>query len=76
MWSGRPALRADAVSYTHLGIVQYSNYGDWAGPVDGCMGGWEAFMALSAITPGIYMSTVFYYVNARLQMCIRDSSRT
>ena len=23
-------------------------------------------MALSAITPGIYMSTVFYYVNARL----------
>ena len=48
------------------GIVQYSNYGDWAGPLDGCMGGWEANMALSAITPGTYMSTVFYYVNARL----------
>lgn len=51
---------------SHFGIVDYSYYGDWAGPVDGCVGGREANNAVSDITPGIFISTIFYYENARV----------
>jgi len=47
------------------GIVQYSNYGDWAGPAAGCDQTHD-FSALSVITPGIFVSTIFYYFNATL----------
>lgn len=47
---------------SHFGIVDYSHYGDWAGPVEGCVGDW----ALSVITPGTFISTVYYYENARV----------
>lgn len=43
------------------GIVNYSYYGDWASPEDCCIGG-----AASAITPGIFMSTGYHYMNAKL----------
>lgn len=54
------------VSRSRFGIMQYYNYGDWAGPVDGGVGGREANSALSAITPGEFVATVFFYENARL----------
>ncbi|MBE6883649.1 MAG: hypothetical protein E7487_03490 [Ruminococcaceae bacterium] len=42
------------------GIVEYSYYGDWAGPEDGC----EApEVARSGITPGALMSTGYHYYN-------------
>ena len=41
-------------------IVNYSYYGDWASPVDCCMGAEDA---KSAITPGILMSTGYSYYN-------------
>ena len=54
------------ISRSHFGIMDYYNYGDWAGPVDGGVGGAEANSALSAITPGQFVATVFFYENARL----------
>lgn len=48
------------------GIVEYSYYGDWASPVDNCIGGRPVNSANSAVTPGEFVSTVFYYQNARM----------
>lgn len=45
------------------GIVNYSYYGDWAGPADCCPSYNEA---ISAITPGILMSTGYHYFNYKL----------
>lgn len=44
-------------------IVQYSYYGDWAGPAYACIG---EDGVLSSETPGILMSTGYYFYNARL----------
>lgn len=42
------------------GIVDFSYYGDWAGPEDCCMGSEDP---VSAVTPGILMSTGYHYYN-------------
>ena len=48
-------------------IVQYSYYGDWAAPVYACEGGEHNVDATkNAHTPGIFMSTGYYYLNAVL----------
>ena len=52
-------LGANADNY----IVNYSYYGDWAGPAGCCVG---EDGARSAVTPGIFMSTGYYYYNAVL----------
>jgi len=44
-------------------IVNYSYYGDWAGPAYACEG---EDGAVSAVTPGIYMSTGYLYLNCKL----------
>ena len=44
-------------------IVNYSYYGDWAGPVSSCMSDEDA---RSKDTPGILMSTGYSYYNCRL----------
>lgn len=45
------------------GIVQYSYYGDWAAPAYACI---DEENAVSAVTPGVLMSTGYHYYNARL----------
>lgn len=48
-------------------IVQYSYYGDWAGPADCCVPGNGVDPgAPSAVTPGIFMSTGYSYFNCTL----------
>lgn len=44
-------------------IVDYSYYGDWAGPAYACAG---EDGAVSAVTPGILMSTGYSYLNCSL----------
>ena len=44
------------------GIVQYSHYGDWAGPEYACE---DKEVARSKATPGILMSTGYSYFNCR-----------
>ena len=44
-------------------IVNYSYYGDWAGPAYACEG---EDGAVSAVTPGVFMSTGYSYLNCRL----------
>ncbi len=44
-------------------IVNYSYYGDWAGPAYACEG---EDGAVSAVTPGIFISTGYSYYNCRL----------
>ena len=44
-------------------IVNYSYYGDWAGPAYACE---SAEGAKSAVTPGTFMSTGYSYYNCRL----------
>ena len=60
-----PALAAwnDCLArQTRDGLVTYSHYGDWAGPQDSCAGD----SPRSAVTPGVYMSTGYQYLNDRL----------
>lgn len=48
-------------------IVNYSYYGDWAAPVYACVGGECDIDGVENLhTPGIYMSTGFSYLNARI----------
>ena len=48
-------------------IVNYSYYGDWAGPADCCVPGNGVDPgAPSAVTPGIFMSTGYSYFNCTL----------
>jgi len=48
-------------------IVDYSYYGDWAGPVGSCVPEPSGVPgARSAVTPGLYMSTCFSYFNLKL----------
>lgn len=44
-------------------IVQYSYYGDWAAPAYACVG---EDGTVSSETPGIFMSTGYYYLNSVL----------
>jgi alpha-L-rhamnosidase len=50
------------LAHSDDGIVNYSYYGDWAGPMYACdsFGG-----ARSGVTPGIFMSTGYSYFNCR-----------
>lgn len=47
-------------------IVEYSSYGDWAGPLNHSIAGSAGIGAVSAITPGELMSTGYYYYNSIL----------
>ena len=54
-------------TYTDEYIVNYSYYGDWAGPVYACVDGDHDLNAVHSLhTPGIFMSTGYYYYNAVL----------
>ena len=46
------------------GIVEYSKYGDWAGPADCCVGGFDGQQ--SALTDPYLMSTGYHYYNFKL----------
>lgn len=46
------------------GIVEYSKYGDWAGPADCCVGGFDGQQ--SALTDPYLMSTGYHYYNYKL----------
>lgn len=55
------------LSHSNNYIVDYSYYGDWAGPVDCCVPEPSGVPgARSAVTPGIYMSTGYSYLNAKM----------
>ena len=62
-FEGFAAWNAFLRSHSENGIVDYSYYGDWAAPAYACQS--EEF-AVSAVTPGILMSTGYYYFNSRL----------
>ncbi len=48
-------------------IVNYSHYGDWAGPVYACVNGDHDINAVHSLyTPGEFMSTGYFYYNAKL----------
>lgn len=48
-------------------IITYSCYGDWAGPVYACVDGDKTVDATRSLyTPDAFMSTGYYYYNARL----------
>jgi len=51
------------IAAEHDGIVEYSLYGDWAGPGDCCVADEDAH---SKVTPGELMSTGYHYYNYRL----------
>ncbi|WP_130836370.1 alpha-L-rhamnosidase [Lachnoclostridium sp. Marseille-P6806] len=50
-------------------IVNYSYYGDWAAPDYACV---DQENAVSAVTPGVLISTGYYYYNARLLTKMAD----
>ncbi len=61
-----PAFRAwnDCLEkHSEGGLVDYSHYGDWAGPAYACE---SEERARSAVTPGVLMSTGYHYYNAVL----------
>lgn len=68
-FEGFAAWNAFLRSHSENGIVDYSYYGDWAAPAYACQS--EEF-AVSAVTPGILMSTGYYYFNSRLLAQIAD----
>lgn len=48
-------------------IVKYSYYGDWAGPEDACVQPEDGTPgAVSKVTPGVFMSSGYSYLNCRL----------
>lgn len=48
-------------------IINYSYYGDWASPQYACVGGDKDVAGpVSSCTPGIFVSTCYYYYNACL----------
>ncbi len=53
------AWNACLATHAPDGIVDYSYYGDWAGPEYAC----DSSGARSAVTPGILMSTGFHFYN-------------
>lgn len=62
-YDGFKAWNDYLASRSQQGIVDYSYYGDWAGPAYACEG---EDGAKSSETPGILMSTGYHYFNARL----------
>lgn len=68
-FEGFAAWNAFLRSHSENGIVDYSYYGDWAAPAYACQS--EEF-AVSAVTPGILMSTGYYYFNSKLLAQIAD----
>ena len=51
------------LAHSDDGIVNYSNYGDWAAPAYACD---TPEGARSGVTPGIFMSTGYSYFNCRM----------
>jgi len=49
------------------GIVNYTSWGDWAGPADYCDGRFDG--PHSTVTPGELMSTGYHYYNYKLLAC-------
>lgn len=47
------------------GIVSFSLYGDWASPIKNCFHN-EMYSPISAITPGDFVSTGYYYLDLQL----------
>lgn len=48
-------------------VIPYSHWGDWAGPIFSCVNGeFDIDAVQSANIPGEFISTGFYYYNARL----------
>ena len=62
-FDGMAAWEDYLLSRSPDGTVDYSYYGDWAGPSYACIT--EEF-ACSAVTPGVVMSTGYSYYNCRL----------
>ncbi len=62
-YEGFKAWQACLTGHTEGDIVNYSYYGDWAGPEYACL---QPEWPYSAVTPGDLMSTGYYYYNARL----------
>lgn len=62
-FEGFAAWNAFLRAHSENGIVTYSYYGDWAAPAYACP---DEEYAVSAVTPGILMSTGFYYYNSVL----------
>ena len=53
--------------HTTDGLINYSNYGDWASPIYACIDGENNIDArISLNVPGEFISTGFYYYNAKL----------
>ena len=53
-----------AAMRTEEGIIEFSHYGDWAGPDDFCTARFDGVQ--SAVTPNALMSTGFHYYNYTL----------
>ena len=62
-FDGFAAWTAFLRSHSKDGIVDYSYYGDWAAPSYACR---SEELAVSAVTPGVLMSTGYYYYNCVL----------
>ena len=62
-FEGFAAWEKCLLSHSSGYIVDYSYYGDWAGPAYACQG---EDGAVSAVTPGALMSTGYSYLNACL----------
>lgn len=62
MFDGMAAWEDFLLSHSPDGTVDYSYYGDWAGPAAACLGG-ENGLAASAVTDGRLMSTGYSYFN-------------
>lgn len=54
------------LSHSNDYIVDYSHYGDWAGPVYACSKEGNIDAACSVVTPGVFMSTGYSYHNCRM----------
>ena len=70
-YEGFKAWNAFLESRSENHIVQYSYYGDWASPAYACIG---EDGAVSSETPGIFMSTGYYYFNTKLLARMADVS--
>ncbi|MBE6586189.1 MAG: hypothetical protein E7645_06660, partial [Ruminococcaceae bacterium] len=62
-FDGMAAWEDYLLSRSPDGTVDYSYYGDWAGPAYACM---SDEYACSAVTPGVVMSTGYSYYNCKL----------
>lgn len=62
-YEGYQAWQGYLESRSQDGIVEYSYYGDWASPAAVCEG---EDGAKSLVTPGLFMSTGYFYYNALL----------